>query len=395
MLKNLDYKIKFYKISFIYIWLLLLFSFSGFYFAKMPILSPVYLILIPSIFFTTFLIFKKNCIKVPLQSVLAMLFVFYIFFSQLIVQGKVIAIFGSMATLLFYVVATLLLPQTTTDQIKKIINYFLSFNVILYMSDTIYRLSLYNFNLHSMITSFYYMKKQCLFYSDTNPLAINTTILTFFSLYLFDKYKEKKYIYFLLINSCITFLTLSRSGIIATLLSLIIYFMYKNIKTNPRMIRFNAIPLKTIRNMVISLIIAAVGLYLSEYIIHYLSDDGSFSSKVSLAKGVTNFFANAPILNLLFGTGYNNGGITIYTGLLYAHSYLATYIIETGICGYILITSFLCSIFLYTPKTAYILIPFIFLGISHISHAQLHCFYAVLALIWYLESYSTKGNNLC
>lgn len=391
---NVNSAIKIPKIHIVYVWIMLFFAFSGFYYAKIPVLSPVYIVFIPTFLIILLFLVIKKCISLNISCLFGAAFIFYIFSSQLLVQGKLIAIFGSIATVLFYILSTVLLPLLKKSQITKILNCFLLANILIYGFDTIYRLSLYHFNLNSMLASFYLMKKQCLFYSDTNPLAINTTILTFFSLYLLNKYKDLKYLIPILIFVILTYLTLSRSGIIAIVASLVIYFLYRNVKTilkKKNSIKLTAVPLKLIFLCIFLVSISIIGFFLSNLIVNYLSDDGSFSTKISLLKGLQQFFKNAPLNTILFGTGYNNGGITIYTGLLYAHSYLATYIIETGICGYILITSFLCSIFLYTPKTAYILIPFIFLGISHISHAQLHCFYATLAIISYLEN----GDKIC
>jgi len=394
---NVNSAIKIPKIHIVYVWIMLFFAFSGFYYAKIPVLSPVYIVFIPTFLIILLFLVIKKCISLNISCLFGAAFVFYIFFSQFLVGGKIIAIFGSMVTVLYFILSTILLPLLTKPQIYKILNYFLCTNVLIYGFDTIYRLSLYHFNLNAMLTSFYLMKKQCLFYSDTNPLAINTTILTFFSFYLFDKNKELKYLIFMLIFVILTYLTLSRSGIIAIIASFVIYFLYRNVKTilkNKNSIKLTAVPLKLIFLCIFLVIISIIGFFLSNLIVNYLSADGSFSTKISLLKGLKNFFHNAPFSTILFGTGYNNGQIMIYTGLSYAHSYLATYVIETGLCGYLLMTSFLVSIVLHTPKTLFIFIPFIFLGISHISHAQLHVFYSVLALVAALESFVEINNKI-
>ena len=375
--------------SFLFCVTFLLYANSGFYFSSFPILSPVYIFFYFILLIIVFLFLKKTTQKITLQSVIGLILVFYILISQTLVQGKPIALLGSAATFLFYIFGTLLLPKFSFSKVLIIANGMLLISLILGLIDTIYRLNLVNFNIYNLLLNFYEIKKQCLFYADTNSLAINTTILTFFSIYLYNLLKYKKYIFFAGAFFIITLLSCSRSAMFATLITFFILYGFKIIiyliKSKNSIFDIAKLPTKKMLYYTILILTSIIFILVLYKILLFLATDGSFSTKLNLLEALINFIQNAPLINLLLGTGYNNGGISLYSDLDYAHSYLATYVIETGFFGYLLVTSFLLSILYKTKKTIYLLIPFFIMGISHISHTQLHLFYTALVLIWFFE----------
>lgn len=367
---------------------------SSFYFSSFPALSPVYLIFYITFPIIIYGLLKNTLKKIPHSSLIGICLVLYLVIFQFIVGGKPIAILGSAATFLFYIFGTLLFPKFSHNKVVLIANGVLFVSLMLGFVDTIYRLNLVGFNINSLLINFYDIKKQCIFYADTNSLAINTTILTFYSIYMFNLLKNKKYIVYSFLFTIITFLSCSRSAIFATIITFFILYGLKILKylknSKTSILNINAISLKRsfyYFNILITTIILSFVLL---KIIVFLATDASFSTKIDLFEALFNFINSAPIINLLFGTGYNNGGISLYSNLSYAHTYLATYVIETGVCGYILVTTFLLSIIYKTPKTLLLFIPFFIMGISHISHTQLHPFYTVLALMWYFENFYKK-----
>lgn len=374
----------------IYYAIFLIFVNSGFYFAKIPYIAPIYLAIYVALP-VLFIIFTiKNQFKVPFSAILGFIFIIYIILSQIIVEGKPIATIGSVVTILCYILGVITLRFINPNNVLKIINTVLAFSAMLYIIDTIHRLILANFNFTSLFINFYYIKKQCLYYSDTNPLAINTTILTFFSLYLYQMLKQKKYLFYIFLFTIITFMTMSRSAIISTILSLVIYFIISDLNyLRKNIYKFNYnISIKSLVSIIFLMSISITGIYILINIINYLTVDASFSTKIELIDTVHNFLLNSSPIQLLLGVGFNNGGISDFGELEYAHSYLATYVVETGLIGYTLMTIFLISIFIERKRTAYIFVPYMFMGISHISHAQLHLFYVILALIWHCEKFA-------
>lgn len=380
-----------------YLIALLLFTNSGFYFFDFPIIAPVYIFFyIGVLFYIVDTVITMRIAKIPLSSILALCFCIYILISQIFVGGKPIAILGSIATFLFYVLGTLILPRFKTENVLKIGNLMLILSLLIYGIDTIYRLALFKFNLFYLLTglNFYQMKIATLLYADTNTIGINTVVLTFFAYYLYLITSKRYYWFFILLFSILNFLSFSRASIIAEILTVIflavisslkILFRHSNIKS------IYQLSLKKILNFLFLLILAIIGIFVTLKIIIYISIDPSFGTKIELFNTMKNFLHNASNKDLLLGIGYNNGRLFEFGSERgYAHTYLLTYLCETGFCGYILVTIFLLTAFLETPKNILILFPFVIVGISLIAHTQLHLFYTVLALIWYFEHFSKQ-----
>ena len=362
---------------------------SGFYIQFFPAFSPVYIFFYLGLLFTFIYIALKQKIRLPKSSLLGCLVIFYVLTSQFILGGRPEAILGSVATMLFYVIGTILLPCFSIKKYFFITDSLLCFMSFIYGADTIYRLSLFGFNVLGLMKSFYQMKVECFLYGDTNPLAVSSATLLFFAFYLYQMTKLKKYFYYVIIFSIITFLTFSRSAIIATIIVLFAFYIFKILKylqtTLKETINISKIPIKITFVYFTFILFIIFGLYIGKNIIIYLMSDGSFMTKLDLFSDTIHFFTKAPINDLLLGIGFNNGRILEYSTRGYAHAYLTTYILETGIIGYILVTSFLIYILNETKMTWTVIVAFFIMGISYIGHSQLHLFYAVLALIWNLE----------
>ena len=108
-------------------------------------------------------------------------------------------------------------------------------------------------------------------------------------------------------------------------------------------------------------------------------------SKIDLFNVIGTFFQKAELKDILIGIGFNNGRIKEFSEIGYAHAYLTTYICETGVIGYLLVTTFLISIGIETKKIIMLIFAFFIMGISYVGHAQLHLFYTTLILMWSLH----------
>lgn len=380
---------------------LFLFVNSGFYIKYLPAISPVYIFLFITLFITMLYIIKKQRIALAKSALMGLITIFYILSTQFILQGRPEAILGSVATMSFYILGTMYLPKLSSKQVFFIAEALLLFSLIIYGADTLYRLSLFNFDILKLLngTSFYAMKVRCWLYGDTNPLAIATASLFFLALYLYMRTKQIKYLFFIIIYALGTFLTFSRSVIIAICVTLAIFFLlsiFKHLlKTKNYTNYIYKIKIKTLFYYIILIISFILSMLMGYKIINYLMTDGSFLSKLDLLNVIVNFFKNANIQDILLGIGFNNGRIKEFSHIGYAHAYLTTYICETGIIGYCLVTSFLLSIALETKKTIMLIFAFFIMGISYIGHAQLHLFYTVLALIYYFEKFYISKKGVC
>ena len=110
------------KISITFIIAFLLFVNSGFYFNDLPIIAPVYLCFYMAIFYLIITLPLKSNIKLTYQSLLGLILVFYIIISQLFVGGKIIAIFGSIATFLLSILWTIFFPHLSYKKNLFILN---------------------------------------------------------------------------------------------------------------------------------------------------------------------------------------------------------------------------------------------------------------------------------
>lgn len=356
---------------------------SGFHLKDVPTYFTMYLTFYVAAIYLFIISLKRIFIEKSLSINVCIIWIFYLLFTQLLLEGEIIVTLAAIITFVFYIMVRLLLKKCSIKDVIIISDCTIIYNLILFFIDAIYRFSLAGSNI---LSNFYIAKVNSLLHADSNATAINTTILTFYSYYLFSSFKDRKYLIYMYLCICFTILTLSRSAMIATIFSFIIIFLHKMIlqlcskKSNN--INMYKISVSTLILMIISVffLVFVVGLVL--FIVNFLLKDNSFITKINLLGFISDFIQNMELNNLLFGIGFDN---TIKVFHIYAHTYLATYIIETGLIGYVLITSFLCSNLLEYKKTIYLILPFFFLGFSYIGHTVLNLFYVLLACICFFE----------
>ena len=365
---------------------------SGFYIKEHFLICPIYLSFYLALIVLTFSLLFTKKIKILFSCILCIITIIYQFSTQICCEIRIWSLLASISTISFYLIGLFLFKQLNKRQIFTISNIFLAYNLILYSVDTIYRFSLFNFNLKNIFINFYIMKDSCLIFGDTNMVAINTTILTFFAYYLYKLTNNEKYQYYIYLFTILTFFTFSRASILAILLSSIIFLLFKHLKTifRDKLQLFPKIPLKTFISYTISFAIIVSLIPLGIILVSFLMNDGSFLTKIDIFNEILAFFDKATPIQMLFGIGFDNS--ETFVGM-YAHNYLATYIIETGIIGYIIITSFLLRILYETPKSIYILLPFSIFGISFIGYTMLNLFYITLALIATIEHKKVGYNH--
>ena len=392
MIKNKNFSLD-YIIPF------LMFSFCGCYISRIAPISPVFLFFYLGIIYFFFnYICKLKRIKITKSVLFACGVILYIVMSQLLIGNDLIKVFGAIVPTMFYIMSIILLPKLPEKQTKKISDFMLFISTIWFSADTIYRLMNFKFNILYMLSgfNFYASKKMTLLYADTNTVGINAVVLVFFSFYLYRIYRNKLYLFYTILFTLINILSLSRSSIFAEILTFFLIFLYKNIKivVRNKSIYLESVPLKKIFASIIIFISIIVAIYYGIYFVIYLLSDGSFGTKINLFETLKTFLFNAPIESIFWGLGFNTGHLYKYGSVVgYAHTYLLTYIAETGIVGYIFVTGFLISILLETKSTIIQFIPFFIYGLSLVCHAQLHIFYTVLGIMWYYHRLNKKMNR--
>lgn len=382
---------KYDKKSLLFIISLILFFTCGLHFYFVSTAFTIYPFFIMSIFVILFHIFYKQKININIPSILGLITVFYFIYTQSKIGTEFEYLFTKVCTMTFFILGMYLLPKLNNQQVLKINNVFLLVNLVLYSIDLLYRLILIKFNLFSIFSNFYSFKMNSLLYFDTNMTGFITLMLQFFCFYLYEKFKIKNYFIYFVIFTILTMLSFSRSAIFSMLVTLAIIYIFKNLKIffnyfNKNLFNINKIPIKFLLSTIIIFSSLIVFLFLLFFIFQFLSKDASSLTKLKLYYDTFEFIRTAPLQELLYGVGFNNG--RIYT-IIHTHTYLTTYIIESGIIGFTLMTSFLLSILLYCRKTYYILIPFFLCGLSFVSLSAVY--YSILAFICYFEKNRSLG----
>lgn len=374
----------------IYLISFLLFVNSCFYIYSIAPICPANVFFYIGFIYTIVYIISHNKLCINISVTLSVITCLYMLITQFFISERYDVALGCSTNFLIYSIGIILLPRLSTRQVLNISKRLLQLGIILYSIDTIYRFSLIKFNIFAAISNFYIMKVNNLFFLDTNFLGINTTVLCFLSLYLYHKFKDKTYLFFCIIYSVLTFFTFARAAIIATIVSFFIFYIFlniKNIKKKLKSILTLKMSTKIISSFFILFFLIISIIYILIYIKNFLAADESFHTKVNIINSLFEFIKQANIKDLIIGIGY--GHAYLFCGRA-AHNYLATYIIETGFLGLTMVTTFLFSIFVKTPKTIYILLPFIIFSYSLIGRTSMHVLYSALVLIWYFENILPK-----
>ena len=362
---------------------------SGFFIKHYFIICPIYISFYISLIVLTFLIFTRKNITIPQSFLIGLITIGYLVLTQIGPNVRIWSWLSAICTIAFYIIGIIFLQNLSFKQIICVSNAFLLYNFILYLADTLYRFALFKFNLINIFINFYEMKDSCFIFFFINALAINTTTLGMFAFYLYNKTKKNIYRLYCILFSILTLFSFSRAAILAIIMFIGLYYAFKSIKTiiQTKLKCFYQLPFQLFTIYFALLIALIISIPITIKIINFLMNDGSFGTKINIINEIFLFFNKASFSQIFYGIGFDNA--EGFVGM-YAHNYLATYIIETGIIGFSLVTLFLLRILYETPRTIYILFPFCIYGISYIGYSILNLFYVTLALMWYLEHYSKK-----
>lgn len=373
------------KKSLLFITSLILFFTCGLHFYFVSTTFTIYPFFFFSIFIILFHILYRQKMDTNIPTVIGLITVIYFIYTQTKIGTEFQYLFTKVCTMSFFILGIYLLPKLNNNQVLKINNLFLLVNALLYCIDLLYRLILFKFNIISVFSNFYAFKIQSLLYFDTNMTGFITLMLQFYCFYLYEKFKNINYLIYFIIFTILTLFSFSRSAIFSMLVTFVIIYIFRNLKIFFQYLKrknfsINKIPIRFFTSTITIFASLIIFLFLLFFILQFLSKDGSSLTKLKLYYDTFEFIRIAPLQELLYGVGFNNG--KIYT-IIHTHTYFTTYIIESGLIGFILMTSFLFSILLYCKKTYYILIPFFLCGLSFVSLSAV--FYSILAFVCCFE----------
>ena len=360
------------------------------------IFSPLYLTLIITIIFIFISLFFVKKISIPFSAVLAIIVSMYMLITQPFLGGKLEAFLGSAFSILTYAITIFLLTNLKSIQVYFIIKAFVIYNSILHIADFIQRYSVIGYKFWIINNdNFHSFKNINIVTRSAGTLGNDSAYIAIFLFYLYYKTKDKFFLYFGWGFVFFIISSLTRAALLGLIFAYILMCLIRIILKNLNLIKRYYINILYKFSMPTYFFFSTLGLSIFILTIlillfplcEYFSTDGSFISKTMLFSYMLNFLTLADFNHLLFGAGYQ----TIYSYQIlwiYAHTYLATYVVETGIIGYLLITSLLCRIFYEVPQSFCLLACFFFIGFSYIAHNYLNLFFMILAAYWYFE----RGN---
>jgi hypothetical protein len=210
----------------------------------------------------------------------------------------------------------------------------------------------------------FYQYKKSLFYFDSNFVGIALICLIALIITHADAHRNKR----LMLAYLLLFATFSRASIAAGICQFAIFRFWRR------------------RRWLIAGLIVVQVVVLGALFVNYVTEgngttqsiDPSFSTKFYILSLMDQSYANADIVQKLFGVGAGNADSIIE---IFAHNIIATFSIETGIVGFALITTYVWTLARRCPEVVYFLIfPIVMNGFSLVSTSMPY-FFAALGLI--------------
>jgi hypothetical protein len=111
--------------------------------------------------------------------------------------------------------------------------------------------------------------------------------------------------------------------------------------------------------------------------------DPSFLTKFLIIEKTFDFYRNADLRHILFGVGFGN---TVNYFNMGAHNFIVTYLVESGICGLLLLCILWIGILRKTRfEAAIVMVPFLINSMSLAGHA-ISYLYAIFGIIYILAN---------
>jgi len=369
-------------------WLSILFAiFSYFYLlaikTALPFnfnISPIYIwIIIGTITYTLYLLLERKG-EIPSYKLFIFPFIIFLYFciQQMFLSGKLNVFFNNIIALLYFIITIDYFRNLPVKNLKKVSNIFITFAMLLLFTEAVFRIApQFNFlkyGLYYLIrlqgTEILYMlKKNSIMFADSNSVGFMAGTMFFFVFYLSERFKNRylvqKIVFFIL-----TMFTFSRAAIISLVAIFLIYIIFK------KKSKYNFVKLFLIIFIIIILIPYIKSVFST------LSTDRSLYMKLNIIDSTFEYLGNANFIQLLFGVGFGNA--ENYIGG-WAHLFLITYFVETGVLGLLMMLFLFSLILIETKLKAFYLIAFLLItGLSFTPYAIAY-FFVEVSLIFHLE----------
>lgn len=351
----------------------LFYFFMAFYLQNVEI-SPIYIGLIIFSLLTIIYIGIKQRVYLSVELVMALGLVSYFLFEQLLIKGDIATFIEVVVSFICFIVALQVfsLNLENYDQMKTMIFWFMRLTLVLFTIEATIRLLHPDYSAYNALLnqgdSFYMYKSNSILFQDSNFVGTELLIIFFTALYFLKKFKLPltKYLicFFVLI-----LLTFSRAIWVAVLIGLYLFGFKYNIK-----------------KVFLTLFFVFISFVSYEM---FIVNDASFQSKWEIIDKFIEFFKNSNVETKLFGVGFGNTFNYLGIG---AHNIVVSFVMDSGLVGFILFVLFLSVIMLKYRKTMIVLIPFLISGMSLAGNAQ-SLLYTSLALIIVAESQNFNENK--
>ena len=313
---------------------------------------------------------------------LIIMMILYLILFQPLLKAQLNSLIHVIISFFFLLVTYDLFQYVPVNTLIKIVNNFINLSIAVIFIETIFRVR--NLNLSQIIFSlfsfeFYSYKKDSFMFGDSNSVAfiIITMILL---LYYFSKLVNVKYKFRLSVLSVLLFFTFSRAAylgfIIVFIINLVRKIFFKKSKQLLSLFDFLVFAILVIFLTVPFAFSNAINKYF------FLAGDPSFQSKILIPEIAMHYFWNANFFTKLFGIGLGNS--VEYIGI-WAHNFVITYLLETGIIG---LSFILCIYYLINKITQKKFVLFFYLifiiGFSFVPLAMPY-FYVSLMLLYYIN----------
>jgi len=291
-------------------------------------------------------------------------FAFYLFASQYLMDAPFRRYLAAVMAPLFLVFILIFSEQTSEDFLKKIGRKFISYSVIIFSFEAIFRYAINFWLIHQGTNpeqTFYQFKINAFVHNCSNMVAILLVLLLFFMIWWKDTYKEslKKEI---VIISVLIVLAISRAAIPAVVVGLLYYFFFKNADWKKALLVFFSMGFFGI---------------LALWALRYFPDY-SFQTKFLILEEALIYFQTASLSQILFGLGFTLSEDIMTFG---AHNYFLVYLMESGVIGLLLVcATLLIFIKASNGKVMIVLLPFIVQTMAA-SSSFLPYFYVIMALM--------------
>ncbi|WP_139827967.1 O-antigen ligase family protein [Marivirga sericea] len=333
-------------------------------------IPPTIFLFLISMFFLTLTLINKPRIEYHNILFIPILFIIYLLTTQPFFFPSLHRVFGLLCSFLYIVPVVYFGSKLKTQELEKVINFFIIFSFIILVSEGISRLidpEMKYAQFKGVDSRWIYMYKfDGIMYTDSNATGLHIICLFFFILY-WAREREKKFLFIRWGLIILLIFTFSRAAWLGAIIGLIYIYGFKG-KYFKRFIIFMSTS---------GIIVAFLGIGYSK-----ISGDISFLSKLYILETTYDYLKSADIMNLIFGVGFFKSEEVLG---IYGHNIFIVFLLESGIIGLTFILMLFSSFVYYTRKKAlWVLIPYLVTSFSAIT-TFVPYLYGTVGLIYLIE----------